>query len=57
MLFLASCSGGFVRKLVGGGGILSMAVSMWGVGYNGGGFSRSGSVNSWFPAAPMGASV
>lgn len=46
MLFLASCSEGFVRKLGGGGswgwggGILSMAVAMWGVGYNGGGFSR-----------------
>lgn len=31
MLFLASCSEGFVRKLR---EILSMAVSMWGVGYN-----------------------
>lgn len=40
MLFLASCSEGFVRKLGGDGGILSMAVSMWGAGYNGDGFSR-----------------
>lgn len=31
MLFLARCSEGFVRKL---GEILSMAVSMWGAGYN-----------------------
>lgn len=37
MLFLASCSEGFVRKL---GEILSMAVSMWGAGYNRDGFSR-----------------
>lgn len=37
MLFLASCSEGFVRKL---GEILSMAVSMWGAGYNRDSFSR-----------------
>lgn len=37
MLFLASCFQGFVRKL---GEILGMAVSMWGAGYNGDGFSR-----------------